>query len=282
VLGATASIIALCIWVQVTSDVSLAAIERFPVKTRRGRVWGWRVRARVRTEVEEDLRERGVPLSTPKGGGTPNRLYTAMQIWRRARVLSDRTRVAALVAEREITRLRAPRVGPAGGLVDWTDATQLVATANAAIAATPPGAGATPVPDALTVLETQVEENYDNTSAETNWRFNLIDRVLSDASYVRMRRSFGMVLKYIIGAAALAGIGIALFAWSTHPPKSDDRVPAVLVVPAASVKDAQKYLGQYCDPTTLKVQALGDTKLIAISATSATTGHACTLKQTKG
>jgi hypothetical protein len=138
-----------------------------------------------------------------------------------------------------------------------------------------------PVPmagsDAYAQLEKQLNENYKNAFRDTRVQFRLLRLILWDASYERMRRSFGMVLKYIIASTIVTGIGIALFAWSTHPPKTDTRQPSALILPAASVTTPQRYLGANCDPSTLKVEALGSTNLVVLSATSLDAAKPCEL-----
>ncbi len=168
------------------------------------------------------------------------------------------------------------RVGANKSLVDWTDGKELVTLADGLADAARPTVPA-PERDQYSVLEQRYTENYNNAVADKGDRFTILRRVLDDASYVRMRRSFGMVLKYITLSAIIAGAGVALFAWSTHPPKVDLRKSAVLIVPAATVQAPQSYLGADCDPTTLKVEALGDTNLISISAASSTSDKTCVL-----
>ncbi len=99
-LGGTAFIIALCVWVQISSDVSLVEILTFPEETG-WRILGWRVRAHVRIDAERDLELRAVALTTPKGGGTPSRLHTVLEDWHDAHALEHTTRLAALKVERE-------------------------------------------------------------------------------------------------------------------------------------------------------------------------------------
>jgi hypothetical protein len=278
-LGGAALAITLAAWVQVSSSVTLRDLAQFPEKPRRYMWLGWRVRARVREGIEGDLEQRGeVGAVDPATGRRSDALSAVIGAWGQARIDEHRNRAALLALEEDLADLRTPRpvnrcrlTGIRRGhheTIDWKDGARLRDLAQRLRSTTtlvevPPAEL-----QALKALEDQANETYINASQETTERFKLVNRVLQDASYLRLRLAFGMVLKYIVVAAVLAGVGIALFAWATHPPKIDPRNTAIAVVPAGTVTSLTNYLGSQCDASTLKIQIVGNAAVLSAASTS--------------
>jgi hypothetical protein len=73
--------------------------------------------------------------------------------------------------------------------------------------------------------------SFDESDAEFRRVNGEVGTILQNAQYQLLQHRFGNILKQLLGAAALAAVGIMLFAWAANPPKA----PAV----ATTLRDAR-------------------------------------------
>jgi hypothetical protein len=280
-LGATAFAIALAVWVQFCSHVNPRMLCGYPTAVKPYQWFVWRVQAKVRVGVEGDLEGRGVHTETVDGKEV-TRVERVMDRWRDARLEERTQHEANRVLAARLADLRTPEPsatatsGPPTPALDWSNGDALAARADALAAAPATRALDATALARLETLERQAAQRLQGAEAESSDRYALVWRVLSDAAYLKMRLSFRMVLKYLVLAGVVAGGGIAMFAWASHPPKQLDRTPAVLVVPVGAAANAREYLGPDCDASTLKVTPVGDGTVV-LSAASRTAGTTCRL-----
>ncbi len=267
-LGSIAVAVALSVWVQTTSDVTLHGLMGYPTSSCLGlRVLRWRVQARVGHTIDQELKAKDSSYSFAE----------VVSRWSEARREAEAQWEALVVLETEIASLRIPStIDP----LLWTDGdklkehAQLLARASELVTLSPSQR------DAVLALRDRAEDAYGYQNRKATHRFRFVNTALDDASYLRMRLSFGMVLKYLVVSAVVAGVGIGMFAWATHPPSSAlRRSTSVFVIRSSDVANAQVYLGSDCDPSTLKVNVLESQGVAILTAASRSDNTNCSFRR---
>jgi hypothetical protein len=130
--------------------------------------------------------------------------------------------------------------------------------------------------DAMTDRRTKMKASYDDPTdddkrkAATNARAwaillgQIVRHVVDQASFERVRASYGLARWGILAGAAISAVGIAAFAWAANPPKSE-QVPLVSSTPSDVMaridpedrKTFQAKLGTKCDLSRVHAVALG-------------------------
>jgi hypothetical protein len=130
---------------------------------------------------------------------------------------------------------------------------------------------------AMNDLEDRIAEAYRQREDDSEKRWKVVSRVIDDASYLRMKMSFSMILKYLVADLTLVAVGIAGYAWATHPPKVETGTdPIVKVISLKGITNPVLVAGTGCDAATLKVVIAPDGQTAVISG-SARSGTTCAL-----
>lgn len=228
------------------------------------------MRAKVRQTIEHDLKTR-----------TNNSRATVASVtkeWADARESEWRHRRALIALSDRAGGHRVPVTSKGLLRIDWADEASLVGAADAIAESSSLKKLTADQGGALDVLENKGDEAYKNSLIATRAHWQVVGRMLSDASYLRMALSFRMVLKYIVGLAVLGAMGIAMFVWASHPPESGSGAPTFAIVPLTAVNQ-HTYLGSGCDPSSLKIETVADAKVAIISATALSPDENCVLQK---
>jgi hypothetical protein len=278
-LGSIAFAVASVAWVQTTSFLTLDDLCEFPTEKKWFQLPGSRIKFRVRESIERDMARRGT-------GALPGtHVSSAAAAWKAARDLERERREALVKLNDALQLLTSPNrqaleeartSSKLRGNDPWADGDMLISLATKLADSRPEPGAASDGHSNLDELQDEAIRAYTSSKNETNNRFELVQRILYDASYLRLKYSFSMVLKYVVLVLALAGAGISTFAWATHPPKSDEGTPGVLVVSRAQASSRGLRFTD-CDASTLKIDSLSQPNELIISAASSTSGKACVI-----
>lgn len=269
-LAGAATAIALAAWVQTTSFLTLDELSRYSARPR-VRILGWRVKALVRRTVERELERRGVENLNRRAN---TRVLRAAEDWRDAREVSIERSQALEDLRNELAMARVPTTGTGDKALDWAKRQTLIDRLGV-LRSAQPVLLCDDIAKALDRFEAQAVAAQENAAARSRRHRELVKLILDDASYLRLKRSFSMVLKYIVLAFAVAGCGIALYAWAAHPGEESGK-PTVVVVPLDDTAPTTPVL-EGCDPSTLKVQAVAGEGVLIITAESTSEDVTCTI-----
>ncbi len=270
-LATTVFVVAAAAWVQISSHLTLKELVTFPERPGR-KILGRRVKGRVREAIEYDLRKRqGMSL------------VEVVASWGKARTREWALRKSLMAFSEKTGMVHVPR--PSNGCsptvteMDWTSADDLTDAAGAILAARELHELSAAQQSALASLGNEAQVAYANAKKETDTRESLLAIAVDDASYLRMRLTFGMMLKYIVAATFLGGIAIGTFAWATHPPEepTSGRV-SVVAVPLSELTSLGGLVSSECDPSSLKVEVVVEGSVALVTASSDSDGSTCVLQ----